>query len=329
MDYRRLGRTDIEVSRIAMGCWAIADEANWGVQSEGDAVEAVRTALEVGINFFDTAELYGNGLSEQLLGKALRERREEAVIASKVGPDHLAGADLQSACERSLRHLNTDWIDLYQVHWPSAEVPMAETTAALERLREQGKIRAIGISNFGPLDQSEFLGLGRCESNQLPYSLLWRAIEFGLLDECAANEISVLPYCPLAQGLLTGKFASVDEVPQPRRRSRHFSGEQELSRHGERGCEELTFATIAKIKDITERLGEPMHKVSLAWLLSQPGVASVPVGARNAEQIRRNAAAVELDLSGDALAELNLATEALKQVLGGNADMWQSESRIR
>ncbi|NOZ26428.1 MAG: aldo/keto reductase, partial [Chloroflexi bacterium] len=227
------------------------------------------------------------------------------------------------------RRLNTDYIDLYQIHWPSREVPIEETMEALERLREQGKIRAIGVSNFGPQDMADLLAVGRCETNQLPYSLLWRAIEYEIVPQCLEHEIGLLCYSPLVHGLLTGKFSSPDEVPEGRARTRHFSRDRPLTRHGEEGCEEETFAAIERIRRICEGIGQPMAKVALAWLLYQPGVVSVLAGARHPGQVVENASAADLKLSPDVVRALTEATETLKAALGPNPDMWLSESRMR
>ncbi|MCD6289730.1 MAG: aldo/keto reductase [Anaerolineae bacterium] len=329
MEYRKLGRTDIDVSVIAMGCWAIAGGSTWGPQDKEDAIATIHAALDVGVNFFDTAEGYGDGYSEKLLGEALAGRRHEAVIATKVSSGHLSRDQVQAACERSLRRLGTDYIDLYQIHWPSRTIPLDETMEALEQLQEQGKIRAIGVSNFGVQDLSECLSVGRCETDQLPYSLLWRAIEYEIKPKCEENGIGILCYSPLVQGLLTGKFASADDVPEGRARTRHFSKNRPLTRHGEEGCEEETFAAIERIRQISEEIGQPMARVALAWLLHQSGVVSVLAGARHPEQIRENARAADLKLSSDVLTALTEATEELKQKLGPNPDMWQSESRFR
>jgi aryl-alcohol dehydrogenase-like predicted oxidoreductase len=329
MERVRLGRTDIEISRAGMGCWGIGDGEYWGAQAEAESVAAVRAALDAGVNFFDTAEGYGAGASEEVLGRALAGRRDEAVIASKVSGQHLAPEDLPRACEASLRRLGTDRIDLYQIHWPSRTVPLAETLGALERLKEVGKVRAIGVSNFGPRDMDALTAAGRAESNQLPYSLLWRAIEFEILPKCVAQEVGVLTYSSLMQGLLAGKFRTPDDVPPHRARSRHFdSKRRERARHGEAGCEEETFAAIGRVRHVAERLGRPMADVSVAWLLSRRGVTSVIVGARTAEQVEAAARAASLALSADAVAELDAATDALKAALGPNPDMWQSASRF-
>lgn len=326
---RRVGRTDIRVSPVAMGCWAIAGDHTWGPQDEADSIATIHAALDVDINLFDTAEGYGDGYSEEVVGKALRERRHEAVIATKVSVNHLAKEEIVKACERSLKRLQTDYIDLYQIHWPSRTVPLAESMEALERLKEQGKIRAIGVCNFAVQDLTELLAIGHVETDQLPYSLLWRAIEYGIQPKCVENQIGILCYSPLLQGLLTGKFASADGVPESRGRTRHFSRDRAETRHGEPEHEKETFQAIARIRRICEEIGQPMAEVALAWLLYQPAVTSVLAGARHPEQIHQNARAAELALSSGAVYVLTEATTELKELFGTNPDMWQSASHSR
>lgn len=329
MQYRRLGTSDIEVSAIAMGCWAFAGDMTWGPQEDRESIAAVHAALDVGVTLFDTAEGYGDGSSEEVLGRALEGRRDRAVIATKVSAEHLAPADLRASCEASLRRLRTDVIDLYQIHWPSREIPLADTVPALQALREEGKIRAYGVSNFGVGDLGDLLSLTPCTSNQLPYSLLWRAIEFGIRDVCIANDVSIIVYSPLEQGLLTGKYAGPDEVPAGRARNRFFSGDRPLARHGEPGHEEETFATIDRIRTIADGAGISMADLALAWLLEQPGVTSVLAGSRRPEQIIQNAKAAPIELTDDVLAALDEATTPLKEALGPNPDHYQVESRYR
>lgn len=329
MKYCKLGQTDISVSVVAMGCWALAGGSTWGSQREADSIATVHAALNAGVNFFDTAEGYEDGASELILGRALVGRRHEAVIATKMSRAHLSGAEVRQACENSLRRLQTDYIDLYQIHWPSRTVPLDETMEALEELREQGKVRAIGVCNFGVQDLSHLLKIGWVETNQLPYNLLWRAIEYELRQKCVDEGIGILCYSSLAQGLLTGKFGSPDEVPEGRSRTRHFSKNRPQTRHGEAGCETETFAAIEKIRHISDKIHQPMAKVALAWLLHQPGVTSVIAGARNPNQIKQTAQTADLELFPETIGELTDTTEEVKRILGPNPDMWQSESRFR
>jgi len=329
MQYRELGTSGIEVSVIAMGCWALAGDMTWGPQDDRDSIAAVHAALDAGVNLFDTAEAYGDGSSEEVLGRALQGHRDRAIIATKVSPEHLAPPDLRASCEASLRRLRTDVIDLYQIHWPSRTVPLAQTVAALQELRDEGKIRAYGVSNFGVGDLQDLLQLTPCTSNQLPYSLLWRVIEAEIQPVCVQHGISIIAYSPLEQGLLTGKFHSPHEVPDGRARTRFFSGKRPLARHGEPGHEQETFATIERIRAIADKAGVPMADLALSWLLYQPGVTTVLAGSRKPEQITQNAGAASVALSDDILAELDAATRPLKEALGTNPDHYQSESRFR
>jgi aryl-alcohol dehydrogenase-like predicted oxidoreductase len=212
---------------------------------------------------------------------------------------------------------------------PSREIPFADTYGALETLRDEGKIRTIGVSNFGNLDQPDMIAVGRFESNQLPYNLLWRAIEVEIQPQCVEHTISILPYSPLMQGLLTGKFKTAAEVPDDRARTRHYSHERALARHDSPGYETETFAAIDAIRDIAAELNQPMAHVSLAWLLHQPAVTSVIAGARNRQQMEENAVAAELTLSDEVVKRLSAATETLKSRFGADPDMWAATGKSR
>lgn len=332
MEYRKLGNTNILVSVISLGGWALAPDRNWGEQDKAMSIATVHAALDAGVNFFNTAEGYGKeGASERVLGEALAGHRHEVVIATKIEVDHnyVSADETIQACERSLRRLNTDYVDVYQIHWPSRVTPISETMEAMEKLRQQGKVRTIGVANFGAQDLSDLLEVGRADSNELPYSLIFRAIEFGIAPKCVDNSIGILPYSPLAQGLLAGKFSSADEVPVARARTRIFSGERSLARHGEAGCEKEAFAAIDEIRRICGKIRRPMAQVALAWLLHQPGVTSVIAGARNPEQLEQNVQAAALALRPEIVAELAQVTDEVQQKLGPNPDPWQSVARPR
>jgi myo-inositol catabolism protein IolS len=329
MRYTTLPGTDLRVSVIAMGSWALAGDMAWGDQSERDSLDAARAAVEAGITFFDTAPAYGDGLSEQRLGQGLEGLRQRVVLATKIGPDSLRSAGVISSVERSLVHLRTDYIDLLQIHWPSRQVPVAETLEALSALKRQGKIRHVGVSNFGPRDLASALEVAVPVSNQLPYSLLARAIEYEIVPACVRANVGVLCYSPLLWGLLAGTYASADEVPEGRARSRHFSPARKLIRHQEAGCERETFEAIGAIRELAARLGVSMSDLSVAWLLHQPGVSSVLTGIRRPDQATRNARAAELQLTPDVLAELGRVTDPVKRALGANPDLWQSGESSR
>lgn len=329
MKYTELGKTGWQASVLALGCWQFGGGPYWGDRDERESIATIRAALDEGINLFDTAEAYADGYSEIVLGRALAGQRHQALIATKVSPANLSRDGVQRACENSLRRLNTDYIDLYQVHWPNHEVPLSETMASLESLRGQGKVRAIGVSNFGVGDLTEALANGRIETNQLPYSLLWRAIEYEIAPECLRHGVGILCYSPLAQGLLTGSYTCADEVPEGRACTRLFADVRPGTRHGQPGCEPETFATIDALRRLADEAAVPMSSIALAWLLQQPGVSAAIVGARNPTQLRANLHAADLSPAPDMVRRLGEATEALKHHLGPNPDMWQSQSRYR
>lgn len=329
MEYRRLGQTDMQVSVIALGCWPFAGGSFWGEQDDDVSISTVHAALDAGINFFDSAEGYENGHSERVLGRGLVGRRQEAIIATKVSPSHLAKADVIKACEQSLINLQTDYIDLYQIHWPNWQVPLAETVEALQQLRQQGKIRAIGVSNFAVQDLGEMVTLSECTTDQLPYSLLWRVIERQIQPLCAQHNVGIICYSPLAQGLLTGRYANADEVPDGLARTRHYANRRALAQHNEPGCEAEVFAAIAEVRRIAQELGQPMATVALAWVKQQPSITSLLVGARNPAELQWNLPAQDLTLSAEVIAELASVTAPVKEKLGSNPDMWMSTSRMR
>lgn len=329
MEYRKINGTDINVSVVGLGCWAIVGDATWGHQDQTDTEETIYAALDAGINLFDTAEMYGNGYSEEVLGKLLKGKRESVVIADKVSRQNLSAQKVVTSCENSLQRLQTDYIDLYQIHWPNNDIPAEETVSSLNRLKKQGKIREYGISNFGVNDLDTIIPCSGCRTNQLPYNLLWRSIEFEISEKCRNNNIGIICYSPLAQGLLSGKFASADDVPEGRARTRHFSSNRPQARHGEPGFESRTFAAINRIRTLCETAGESMAPVALNWLIHQPGVLTVTAGARTRKQVRSNARGAELDLSSEILEELTCVTEEVKELAGANADMWQGEENTR
>ncbi len=321
MQYRRLGRTGIEVSTVCCGTMAMCPHPTYPGHDDRAAIGAVRAALDAGINFFDTAEAYGDGYAEDILGKGLEGRRNEAVIATKVSNSHLREAQMRASCEASLRRLRTDRIDLYQVHWPNHDIPFEETAAVLEKLKDEGKVLHWGVSNFGRRDLPEAIEVSRPESNQVPYSLLWRIIEHDIVPVCVEHDVSVICYSPMAQGMLTGKFGGPEDVPAARKRARYCRDE----------VIGLAFDVVDELRAVSSEVGEPIPAVALAWVLAQDGVTSVIAGARNAEQVGQNARAGALDLPADAVERLTGATEPLKRALDTNPDMWNEgeDSRYR
>jgi aryl-alcohol dehydrogenase-like predicted oxidoreductase len=335
MYYRKLGRTGIDVSAIALGCWPFAGGGYWGEQDDQASIATVHAALDAGINFFDTAEGYGRGHSERVLGAGLKGRRDQAVIATKVSANHLSAEGVARACEGSLANLQTETIDLYQVHWPNWSIPLSETVEALGKLQQQGKVRAIGVSNFAVQDLGEMLQIappaagGGVQTDQLPYGLLWRAIEDEIQPLCVQAGVGILCYSPLAQGLLAGIYPTVDDVPENLKRTRWYAGTRPNTEHDDPGCEAEVFDALDEIRSIAAEVGAPMAAVALAWLRQQAGVTSILVGARKPDEVGWNLPSLDLTLPDDVLAALSAATEPVKQALGGNPDMWMSTSRMR
>jgi aryl-alcohol dehydrogenase-like predicted oxidoreductase len=327
--------TDIEVSREALGTWAFSGDPNWGPQDDKESIRAVHAALDSGIFTIDTAEAYGEeGYAESVLGEALEGRRSQAVIATKVWKNRRTKEEIIRACEASLKRLRTDFVELYQIHWPSKDREFEEQVEGLERLKESGKIRSYGVCNFGPLDLSDFQATAErlgasvpLATNQIAYNLLWRSVEDELLPACEAAGIGVLAYSPIAQGLLTGKYHSADEVPPGRARTKHFSAEREQARHGMAGHEELTFRTVDRIREISAQTGLAMGDLALGWLLAKDEVTSVLVGGRNADQVKRNANALHVQIPSEVLAELDTATQELKDALAGQLELWSNRMR--
>jgi myo-inositol catabolism protein IolS len=318
MQYRKLGNTDMHVSAVCFGGMTAGSSGTFGEQDDQQSMWAAREAIDAGINFFDTAEGYGDGHSEKVLGEALEDVREDVFIGTKVSAQNLPEESLIRSCEASLERLRTDYIDLYQVHWPKRDVPFAETAGVLERLKAQGKIRHWGVSNFGKQDLRGALAAGHPEVDQVPYSLLWRVVEHDIVPVCLEHRVSVICYSPTAQGILTGKFRKPQDVPPERSRARYC-----------KEAPDLCVKVVDELRAVSEEIGEPMVDVALAWVLAQPGVASVITGVRGPKQVRQNAKAADLELPEDALSRLTLVSGMLMDALDRNPDMWQAGENSR
>jgi aryl-alcohol dehydrogenase-like predicted oxidoreductase len=308
------GMTDLEVSPIAFGTWQLGGE--WGQFDEQEGIAAIRHARELGINLFDTAQGYGFGASERLLGQALRDdldnRRDEVVIATKGGL-RLTGdgivrdsspAWLRRGVEESLRALETDHVDIYQVHWPDPKVPFADTAGALQELVEEGKIRHVGVSNFDASQIAEFARTRPVETLQPPYHVFRREIEDELLPYAGEHDIGVLVYGPLAHGLLTGSLNEQTEFAADDWRSGapFFQGET-YHRNVNTARELQRFAS--------EELGGSVSQLAIAWTLAHPAVQVAIVGARSAAHIEEAVEAAQLRLS-----EADL--ERIDRIMGGS-----------
>ncbi len=319
MERRVCGKSGIEISTMGIGCWAYGGGDYWGPQAQSDVTAVANAALDVGINFFDTAEGYNEGRSEEALGIALKGRRDEAVIGTKVStPDPAA---VRERCEASLRRLQTDYVDIYMIHWPHDEFAIDESMAELVRLREDGLIRAIGVSNFGIEQLTALLDTGtELAVNQLCYNLLSRAIEPELLPLCRKHNVGILGYMPLLQGILTGQYKSADAIPPVHSRFRHFRDDRPQASHGEEGAEEELFETLESIRKIAEAEQIPMSRLAIAWAMARPGITCMLVGTRNVDELAENLHAVTYAPSAEVIASLDKLTAPLLEKLGANPD---------
>ena len=323
METVTLGMTDLKVSRIAFGVWELGGE--WGSFDESAAIATIRYARERGITLFDTAQAYGFGASEHILGRALRgdldRRREELVIATKGGLRMTASglvrdssrAWLRQGVDDSLRALSVDYIDLYQVHWPDPNVPRAETAGALDELVREGKIRHVGVSNFDVTEMAEFAQTWPVETLQPPYSLFRRDIEADVLPYTRTHDIGVLVYGPLAHGLLTGTMDDDTTFTPDDWRSTNPSF------HGE------TFHdNLEKVRDLqrfaSEELGTSVAPLAVAWTLANPAVQAAIVGARRPSHIDEAITASELHLGDDALAHIDRIMAGAMSFVGPSPD---------
>lgn len=301
-----LGKTGLHVSRIAFGTWQLGGD--WGSTDEAAAIAAIRRAADSGINLFDTAQGYGFGASERLLAAALRGlRRDEFVVATKGGlrpkPDGGITRDgspewIRAGVESSLRALRTDYIDIYQVHWPDPATPFADTADELAKLVADGKIGHVGVSNFDEQQMEEFSGTVPVETLQPPYHLFRRDIEPAILPYTAVHDIGVLVYGPLAHGLLTGRMrpGTVFAPDDWRSKNAMFAGD----------IYARNLEVVSRLERFAhQQLGTSVSKLAVAWTLAHPGVHVAIIGTRNASHIAEGIEAADLTLDQATLSRIN------------------------
>lgn len=308
MQYARLGTTGVQVSRICLGCMSFGNTAEWMVEID-KATPIIKSALDLGINFFDTANVYSKGRSEEIVGELLRDVRNDVFINSKVmrkvgnGPNDqgLSRYHIQREVEKSLNRLNTDRIDLYQIHRWDYNTPIKETLLALDDLVHQGKIRYIGASSMfawqfaKALFTSDLLGTVRFVSMQNLYNLLYREEEREMIRLCKDQGIGIIPYAPLAKGLLTGGFKRGEKPNIPRYKTDHM-----LSKFTLRAED---FDVMSAVDGVAKERGVSSSQVALAWLLHK-GVTSTIVGVSKIHHLDEAVAAVDLKLSSDDMKRL-------------------------
>lgn len=316
MNYRKLGNSDLTISVVSFGCWQMA--GGFAPAQEQDFIDSVNAALDAGINLFDTAEAYGAGLSEQILGRALKNRRGEALIATKIFTANYDLATVEQHLDKSLANLQTDYVDLYQYHWPRAGFDQQDAEDAMSsmlKMVEKGKVRAFGVSNFLPDQMQACLEVtDRLVSNQPPYSLLWREVEAEILPFCREHGIGTLAYSPLAQGLLTGKY-DLSNRPVGKARSGDVMFKE--------GYYEKALRVVDVIRPIAEAHGKSIAQVAVNWLISQPGVTTAICGATRPQQATDNAAATGWTLTAHEVETLSRAGLEFWESVSGFGSMWE------
>ena len=326
MEKRALGKSGLQVSPIVFGAWAIGGWM-WGGADKKDSLRAIHSCLDHGISSLDTAPIYGFGYSEQLVGEAIKGKRDSYEILTKAGMrwegkkgeyffttnDNsgkqrdiytYSGRDsIIAECEDSLKRLGTDYIDLYQIHWPDNTTPIEEAMEAFRVLMEQGKIRAAGVSNYSVEQMERAKSVVELASNQVPYSMVRRDIEKDVVPWCLENNCGILAYSPLQRGLLTGKitpdypFAPGDSRPE----TSHFKINNLIQIN----------KFLNKIAPLAEEKGASLSQLVIAWTLRQPGITVALVGARTEEQVIQNAGALDVQLSDDEINTINRKLEKL------------------
>jgi aryl-alcohol dehydrogenase-like predicted oxidoreductase len=313
MNYRNLGKSGLKVSQLCLGT------NNFGGQiSEEASLKIVNKALDCGINAMDTANIYTGGKSEEIIGKAVKGRRDEAIIATKVGFGKLDGPNqsglsrkhILNQVERSLKSLQTDFIDIYYMHRFDPETPLEETLRTFDYLVRQGKVRYIACSNFAAWQIAKANGI--CENHdwekliavQPPYNLLQRDIEEDIIPYCQQEGLGILTYTPLMGGFLTGKYSKASPPPAGSR----FEYNPRLGKHA---SQESNFAFLEQIENIADDVGIPVSKLAIAWILKNPAITAPIVGASSVEQVEENSRIVEINLDDDAYQRLNELTKGV------------------
>jgi aryl-alcohol dehydrogenase-like predicted oxidoreductase len=325
MELRKLGKSDVKVTPMAFGAWAIGGWM-WGGAEENAALRAVKAAYDAGITTIDTAPVYGFGRSEELVGKAMAgTSRDKYQILTKFGMNWeteqgeyffdsednegkpfkmykwASREKVMQECENSLRRLKTDYIDLYQIHWPDATTPVNETFEAVERLIEQGKVRAAGVCNYSTELVEEALKTIPLASNQVPYSMIKRDIEKDVIPQAQEKGMGIIPYSPLQRGLLTGKIKPGHQFNEgdTREGSLYYTDENIKRAH----------ALLEKIKPLAGKYDATLAQLVINWTMNRPGVACVLAGARNEQQVADNAKALSFNLDKEEMDQLTKAAD--------------------
>ena len=293
MRYRQLGNSEHRVSVVGLGCIQLGDRAD---MAQSQAI--VNRALDLGVNFFDTANVYTDGIGEEVLGKALGARRKDIVLASKVGRVRMGDQrklvrdstprEIRAGIEASLKRLGTDWIDHYQIHWPDPDTPFEDSLRVMDELVKAGKIRSVGICNYsGDQVRRAYAAYPQLATLQSPYSMLRRDLETDTFHFCAQRGIGILPYWPLEQGVLSGRYTPSNPPAN--------ATPEVLAR----------IAIVERLRPLAKTIGRPLAHIALSWLLSRPGIAAVIPGASRVEQLEDNCRIADWNLSADEMYEID------------------------
>ena len=342
----KLGDSDVHITAMTIGCWPFGNGDYWGDQSQQDVNSVVAAALDLGVNTFDTAEVYNDGESERSLGKALKAYRDKAVVISKINPSNCR--HVRRHCIESLKRLDMDYLDVYMIHWPintlavkhftsnetiiESPPTIEETCRQLDELKKEGLIRCIGISNFGRMQMEEVAATGiRIDVNELTYNIVSRAIEAEIVPYCIKHNISIIGSMGLQQGLLAGIYQTADDVPKHQAHSRHFAqfrGE-ETSRHDEEGAEQEIFDVVDQLRKIAADMNIHIAQLAIAWILKKPFIASTLVGSRNLDELKMNVKACTLTISDEVEALIDKISLPTLEKLGNSPDYYEHRSKSR
>jgi aryl-alcohol dehydrogenase-like predicted oxidoreductase len=322
MQRRQLGYTDLKLTTVGLGTWAMGGpwQFGWGPQDDDEAIAAIIKAMELGINWIDTAPIYGCGHSEELVGKALRQRGQKPFIATKCGllwndkrekVSCLKGQSIREECHASLKRIGVEVIDLYQMHWAEPDEDIEEAWTEMVKLAQEGKVRYIGVSNFNVEQTKRIQEIAPAASLQPPYSMLHREVEDELLDYCAENNIGVVAYSPMQRGLLTGKFGRERLAGLPlddhRRKSPDFQDPQFTA----------TIELVEQLRPIAERNGRTLAQLAISWVLRRSEVTAAIVGARRPDQIAETAKASDWKLAVEDIDKIEKLLKKRREKING------------
>jgi len=312
VEYRELGKTGVKVSAVGIGTWQWGSKI-WGYMktyAEHDLLEAFNKAIELGLNFFDTAEIYGDGESERILGRCLKNvKRDEVVVATKFSPTRITEDGIRKSLENSLKRLGTSYVDLYQVHWPNPVASIPKTMKILEKLWSEGKILAIGVSNFNLsqlIKARNSLSKTDITSNQVEYNMLKRNIEKKMIEYCLREKVMIIAYSPLAQGLLTGKYSKVNKARDIVRKFNPYFTSRRL---------EKVKPLLDVLNEISVKNGRTITQLALNWILRWENTIPIP-GVKNARHVVDIAGSMDFSLSNE---ELKIIEEKIQELEDKNS----------